>query len=94
MVDAVDQTARDGVARALAMIEAHERVCEERAKESNTWRNMLSDKLDNYFSGVDARLANLTGQMSKIYGHMWAVAGAVITILLATIAYLIQNHGL
>jgi len=94
MVDAVDQTARDGVARALAMIEAHERVCEERAKESNTWRNMLSDKLDNYFSGVDARLANLTGQVSKIYGQMWAVAGAVITILLAAIAYLIQNHGL
>jgi hypothetical protein len=94
MVDAVDQTARDGVAKALAMIEAHERVCEERAKESNTWRNMLSDKLDNYFSGVDDRLADLTGQVSKIYGDMWAVTGAIIAILLAAIAYLIQNHGL
>ena len=94
MVDAVDQTARDGVARALAMIEAHERVCEERAKESNTWRIMLSDKLDKYFLTVDARLIDLTGQVTKIYAHMWVVAGAVITVLLATIAYLIQNHGL
>ena len=55
---------------------------------------MLSDKLDNYFSGVDDRLADLTGQVSKIYGDMWAVTGAIIAILLAAIAYLIQNHGL
>ena len=94
MVDAVDQTARDGVAKALAMIEAHERVCEERAKESNTWRNMLSDKLDKHFSCSEARLIDLTGQVSKIYAHMWVVAGTVIVLLLTAIGYLIQNHGL
>ena len=94
MVDAVDQTARDGVAKVLGMIEAHERVCEERAKANDTWRIMLSDKLDKYFLTVDARLIDLTGQVTKIYAHMWVVAGAVITVLLATIAYLIKNHGL
>ena len=94
MANAVDQIARDIAAKAIAMIEAHERVCEERAKESDTWRLMIVGKLDDYFRVVNDRLLTMNEQLSKIYSHMWVVAGSIMSILIGAVAYLIHNHGL
>jgi hypothetical protein len=90
----VDQIARDGVAKAISMIEAHERVCAERAKESDTWRLLIIGKLDEFFNTVNGKLIELTDQVGKIYGHMWVAVGAIIAALFATIGYLISHHGL
>lgn len=94
MARTIDQPARTGVAKAIAMIEAHERVCEERAKASYIWRTMLSENLDGQFTMLNDRLLDLSGQVTKIYGHMWIVAGSIISLLLASVAYLIVNRGL
>ena len=94
MASVVDQIARDGVAKATAMIEAHERVCAERAHESETWRNLIIGKLDTYFNTVNVRLTDLTGQVEKIYSNLWAAAAVIVATLLGAIAFLISNHGL
>jgi len=94
MANVVDQIARDGVAKALAMIEQHERVCLERAHESETWRELITGKLDECFRRVDSKLGLLATEVSKIYGHLWKAVFVVVGSLLATIGYLIAHHGL
>ena len=70
------------------MVEAHERVCVERARESETWRLMITGKLDEYFGTVNTRLLGLTNEVEKIYSHMWVAAGAIITTLLGVVGWL------
>lgn len=94
MASVKDQVARDIATKAIAMIEAHERVCDERSKESDTWRHMIAGKLDDYFNTVNVRLLTLTDQVAKLYGNMWVVAGAIISVLIGAVAFLISNHGL
>lgn len=88
MANAVDQVARDNAAKAIALVEAHERVCIERSRESETWRALITSKLDEYFSTVDTRLLGLTGEVEKIYSHMWIATGMIISTLLGIIGYL------
>lgn len=79
----VDQQARDLAARALALIEAHERVCEQRAIAANGWRASIDKKLDEVGKGVNG-----------IYSRIWVAASGVIVALLGCIGFLIENHGL
>lgn len=83
MDTSVDQVARDNAARALAMILAHERICEEREKASVSWRSHVAEKLD----GINANI-------KALYNRNWVVACSAIVLLLGVCGYLIDNKGL
>ena len=90
----IDQVARDLANQAMSRIEQHERVCEERAHESSTWRVAITDKLDSYFTSLNNKLQAIDETVRGIYGRLWITAGAVIAILLSVIGYLVNHHGL
>ena len=92
--DAVDQVARDSAAKAISMIEMHERVCAERHREGETWRSMITGKLDNYFDTLNGTLGDLSDQVKKIYAQMWMAAILLITTMIGAIGFLIANRGL
>ena len=87
--------------RAINLIEAHERVCSERAKEAATWRSgathtlndiksSLNDKLDSV--GVD--VASVEAAIGSVYNRLWLAAVGLVSLLLAVIGYLIAHKGL
>lgn len=90
----VDQVARDLAARAIAMIETHERVCSERAKEAVTWRNAITGTIESNFNEVVGKLDLVTGAVRGIHGRMWRGGNAFVGVLLAVCGYLIAHHGL
>jgi len=94
MANAVDQVARDNAAKAIAMVEAHERVCIERARESETWRAMITDKLSEYFGAVDGRLLGISKEVEKIYSHMWVAVATIIATLLSVVGWLASRMAL
>lgn len=79
----VDQEARDMASRAVSMIEAHERVCTERAIAATQWRG-----------GADAKLDGITNAVRGLYGRFWAGAMALIGGLCLVVGYLIMHKGL
>ena len=91
---AVDQVARDAANRALNAIEIHERVCEERAKAGQVWRDATSEQLEEISTNLKARMEKLNKSVDGIYNRIWTTTSGLVLILLATIAYLIQHHGL
>lgn len=93
-MDGVDQLARDAATRAIAMIEAHERVCTERARESQTWRESTSRQLDSMFSDLKEDLEAVSKSVGGVYSRIWVAATSIIVLLLGVCGYLIHNHGL
>ena len=93
-MDAVDQVARDNAMRAIAMVEAHERVCEERAKASASWQHDTSDKLDDLAEGLSIEIQKISKSMEGISDRIWLAASSIIVLLLGCVGYLIHNHGL
>lgn len=83
MADSVDQVARDDAKRALAMIVAHERVCEERARTADIWRQ-----------GMTVQLAGIGGDIKGLYSRIWTAACSIIGLLLAIVGYFIATKGL
>jgi hypothetical protein len=94
MTYAVDQVARDMANKAIAMIEAHEDVCEIRNEEAKTWRKSITDRIDTYFLNINGQLGNVSDSIRNLYGRMWIAAFGVIGMLLTVCGYLIHNHGL
>lgn len=104
-VTGIDQQARDMAQQAISSINAHERVCAERAKEAATWRASTTDKLDamsttfaerltNVDHAVTDRMANMGKAVTVLSNRMWtAMVGLVVT-LLGVAGYLIAHHGL
>jgi DNA anti-recombination protein RmuC len=94
VTEAVDQEARDLANRAIAMIAAHERVCEERSKSATTWRESTTSKLSEIENAIGERLTAMSKAISTVYNRMWiAMCGLVVT-LVTVIGYLIAHKGL
>jgi len=93
-MDVVDQVARDNAMKALALIDAHERICTERSKEAQTWRSSTTDKLDGMFSTLNTGHKQITKSVDGLYARFWAAALSIISLLVALVAYLVKNHGL
>lgn len=93
-MDAVDQIARDNAMRALAQIDAHEKVCAERAKEAHTWRESTTEKLDSMFASLASGHAAISKSVDGINSQIRAGGIAIIVFLVGVIGYLIKNHGL
>ena len=79
----VDQLARDQAWKAISMVEAHERICMERARAAGLWRSDVSIKLDH-----------LADNIKGVYSRIWVAACGIIALLLACCGYLISHHGL
>ena len=93
-MNVVDQIARDAAMRAIAMIETHEKVCAERARESITWRGMVMEKMDSYFSAVHIELRSVSDTIKTLYGRMWFAMIGLFSVLITAIGFLIAHHGL
>lgn len=93
-MDVVDQVARDNAMKALALIDAHERICAERDKEAHTWRDSTTEKLDGMFSTLNAGHKQISKSVDGLYARFWAGALSIISLLVALVAYLVQNRGL
>lgn len=79
----VDQTARDMAEKALMLLAGHERLCDERERNTVRWRGTISDKLDD-----------LSISVIGLYNRVWIAAGGVIIVLIGCVGYLIAHHGL
>lgn len=90
----IDQAARDMARHAISLVEAHERVCAERAREAATWRTATTDKLADIESAIGERLTNMGRAIGGVYNRLWLSAVSLIGVLLTVCAYLIVHHGL
>lgn len=79
----VDQVARDSALVAIMRIDAHERVCVERANEAKTWRSSVSQILTDLGDAVEG-----------LYSRIWIAACSIIVVLLGMCGYLINHRGL
>jgi len=79
----IDQIARDIAQKAVSMIEAHERVCAERAHN-----------MDATLTEVDTKLTEISSAVAGLYTKWWTASVAGIAILLTVIGYLINKHGI
>lgn len=76
------------------MIETHERVCAERAREAVTWRSAITGTIESNFNEVVGKLDQVSTAVGGLYGRMWAAVVAFVGVLLAVCGYLIAHHGL
>ena len=91
---AVDQVARDRIFEALSKIDAHEKVCDERAVEAKTWRIGANEKLDRIEAGINNKIAAMTEAIKVVYNRIWLSMVGLISLLLAVTGYLIAHKGL
>jgi len=87
--------------RAIHLIEAHERVCSERAKEAATWRSGATHTLNDIKSSINEKLVavgtDLDGvqdSIGSVYNRLWLATIGLVSLLLAVIGYLIVHKGL
>jgi hypothetical protein len=97
----IDQEARDMANRAIGLIETHERVCSERAKEAATWRSGATHTLNEIKTSLNEKLAETGSDISgieaaigSVYSRLWLAAVGLVALLLAVIGYLIAHKGL
>lgn len=94
MANVVDQFARDSAMHAIAMVEAHEQVCEERANASKQWRENTSQQLGNLSVSLTNEISKVSKSVSGLYNRIWYAVGSVILLLLSLVGYLVDKHGI
>jgi len=90
----VDQEARNLATRGIALIEAHERVCTERARAAAEWRTNAGDKLDNIEAQLGERISSMATSIRGVYNRLWLAGCGLVGVLLTVIGYLIVHRGL